>query len=523
MLDSTTNWEKLIINKNLLSGIPDSQLKLAEIDAQSTQQTGWLFTLQYESYESILSYCDNADLRKEFYWAFSTRASNQGPNAGKWDNTIIIDEILALRHELAQLLGFNSYFQKSLKTKMAKHPKQVLNFLIHLLKQTKQHAHKEFLEIQNFAQKHYSKFHLNPWDIKYYKKKQENYYFSNVTDKDLRCYFPKKQVLKKIFTIIKDIYDVTITQRKNVDTWHPDVQFFDIFDLNQLWKGGFYLDLYRRKNKHDGAWMDVYVDMMYHQHSTKHQKPIVYLTCNFDPPVNSKIPCLLTHNNIITLFHEFGHVLHHILTSLNIPNISGIHGVPEDSIEIPSQFMEKLCWDPDILKLISIHYKTKQPLPDYIIDNILKLKQYHSSLNLLQQIIYGLFDFKIHHEYTSKNKIHVLTTFNKIIKNISPYYPVMNTDRFPHSFTHIFSDDYAGGYYSYLWSDMIASHIWYYLKPKLLNTNTGKLLLNSMLNLNISHNLEKYSYSIFNKQITTKSMMQYYNILTNKETFFKLN
>lgn len=524
VLDSTSNWKKLITDKNLLSGIPDSHLKLAKLTAQINHKKGWLFTLQHSNYESILSYCNNTDLRKEFYWAFSTRASNQGPNAGKWDNTEIMNEIIFLRQELAQLLGFNNYFEKSLKTKMAKNPKQVFNFLSNLSKHTNEHAKKEFLEIQNFARQYYSHFPLNPWDITYYKKKQKYHFLSKTTDTELSCYFPKKQVLIGMFTIAKYIFNITIKQRKNIDTWHPDVQFFDIFDQNNQWKGGFYLDLYLRNNKYEGAWTDIYTDMMYYKDNTQYQRPIVYLICNFNPPINSKIPCLLTHNNIITLFHEFGHVLHHILTSINIPSISGIHGVPEDTVEIPSQFMEKLCWNPNVLKLISIHYKTKQPLSNDIINNILKLKTHHSSLNLLKQIIYGLFDFKIHYENSYKNKINISEIFNSIIRNTCPYYPIMHTDRFPHSFTHIFSDDYAGGYYSYLWSDMIASYIWYYSKKKseLINIQTGNLLLDSMLNLSISTDIKKYFYSIFHANITTKSILQYYNIPILNKIFFKL-
>lgn len=528
VLDATLHWKKLITNKKLLSGIPDNQLKSAELAAHSHSQVqGWLFTLQHSSYESILLHCDNSELRKEFYWAFNTRASDQGPHGGKWDNTTIINEILSLRHELAQLLGFNNYFEKSLKTKMAQYPKNIFNFLINLSNHINKHAYKEFLEIQHFARKYYSNSFLNPWDIAYYKEKQKKHLFPIIQKTKLNYYFPKDQVLNGIFTIAKRMYNIFIKQRNNVDTWNSDVQFFDIFDENTQWKGGFYLDLYHRHNKQEGAWVDIYTDMMSHKYSTQDQKPIVYLICNFNPPIHSKKICLLTHDNIITLFHEFGHALHHILTSIDIPSISGIHGVPEDFIEVPSQFMEKICWEPNVLKLISIDYKTKHSLPNHVINNFLKLKTYQQSpLNLLKQIIYGLFDFQIHYQYIPKKNTQISKIFNTIMQKIFPYYPVLHTDRFPHSFTHIFSTDcYAAGYYSYLWSDMIASYMWHNLKKSnTLNVQTGKFLLNTIWHASISNNLKQYFYSIFKKNITTKYILKDYNIpLYNNKTFFKLN
>lgn len=528
VLDATSHWKKIITNKKLLSGIPHDQLTSAKLAALNHgQKQGWLFTLQHASYESILLHCNNSELRKEFYWAFNTRASDQGPHGGKWDNTMIINEILALRHELAQLLGFNNYFEKSLKTKMVQYPKHVFNFLINLYNHINKHAYKEFIEIQHFAQKYHSNSFLNPWDIAYYKEQQKKHLFPIIQQEKLNHYFPIDQVLNGIFTIAKNMYNIFIKQRNNIDAWNPNVQFFDVFDEYSQWKGGFYLDLYHRHNKHEGAWIDIYTDMMSHKLNTQeNQKPIVYLICNFNPPIHAKKPCLLTHDNIITLFHEFGHALHHILTSINIPSISGIHGVPEDFVEVPSQFMEKLCWEPNALKLISMHYATKHALPNYIISNLVKLKTYQQSpLKLLKQIIYGLFDFKIHYQYTPKQNIQISKIFNAITQKISPYYPILHTDRFPHSFIHLFAtENYAAGYYSYLWSDMIASYIWQNLnKSNILNIKTGKMLLDTIWHASVSNNLKQYFYTTFNKKITTKYILKHYNIPLYNNIFFKLH
>lgn len=525
VLDSTYGWQKLITNKTLLSGIPDYMLKHAYIAAQSNQQKGWLFNLQHTNYSSILSYCDNSELRKEFYWAFSTRASDQGPNKGKWDNTIIIDEILSLRYELARILGFNNYLEKSLITKMARYPKQVFTFLINLSDHLSYHANQEFLKIQNFAKKHYFHKVLNPWDIAYYQEKQKQKLFS-ITNIELRNYFPIETVLFGMFTVAQHIYNIIIKQRNNVNTWHPDVKFFDVFNKKNQWIGGFYIDLYQRINKYEGAWVDVYSDRMYDKDNIKqYQRPIIFLVCNFDPPDNSKKSSLLTHNDVITLFHEFGHTLQHILTAIDIPIISGMNGVPADTIEMFSQFMEKFCWMPNVLKLISMHHQTKQPLSINIINNLLRLKTHQSSFDLLKQVIYGLFDFRIHREYIPKKNIKILKIFKEIMQTTCMNYHVniMDTDRFPHSFTHIFSDDYAAGYYGYLWSDMLASHIWLSMqKSNDINTKTGKFLLKTIFNLTKSSDLKRNFDTIFNGVVTTQSITQYYGISVFKNKFFKL-
>ncbi|URJ25850.1 M3 family metallopeptidase [Blochmannia endosymbiont of Camponotus sp.] len=511
VFDATLGWNKLITEKKLLSGIPERTLEIARLAAQVRGEKGWLFTLQYPSYSSVLLYCDTQELRKELYWAFNTRASDQGPNSGKWDNTLVMDEILALRYELAKILGFNTYLEKSLSKRMIQSPKQVFNFLMNLSIQIRAYEYKEFLEIQNFAKKKCSCVSLNPWDIAYYGEKQKQYLFS-IKNEELRYYFPEKTVLYGMFSVVNRIYGITIKERYDVETWHSDVQFFDIFDEEDEWMGGFYLDIYLRDDKREGAWMDELVGKMY-RNNTIIQKPIAYLTCNFNCSENQKSSCLLTHHDVITLFHEFGHVLHHIMTRIDIPEISGVNGVPWDAVELPSQLMEKFCWDPNVLQLISMHYQKKEPLPDYIINNLLKTKTYQSSSYLLRQVAYGLFDLRIHHEYMPGEKRSVLKIFNEVIKQVSTHHFSMDWDRFPNSFLHIFSDNYSAGYYSYLWADMLASNVWCrFQELGILNSKIGKIFFNDILALGGTIDLEKCLVKFCTQTMTVESMLRYYGI-----------
>ncbi|ADV33436.1 oligopeptidase A [Candidatus Blochmanniella vafra str. BVAF] len=521
VLDSIRGWKKIITDQSLLSGIPDDQLHIARLEAQRNQRLGWLFTLQYPVYLSVLSYCDNEDFRKELYWAFNTRASDQGPNAGKWDNTLVIDEILSLRYGIAKILGFNSYFEKSLQTKMIQNPTSILNFLKNLLNHVHPNAKKDFLKIQSFAKKYYSHKCVNPWDVKYFQEKQKSHLFQ-ISEKELRFYFSEEKVLSEMFSIANRMYGIVIRERKDVDVWDSNVRFFDIFNHKNEWQGGFYLDLYMRRNKCEGAWMDIYSDTK-NEDDMEYQMPIAYLICNFNASEDSGRPSLLTHGNIVTLFHEFGHVLHHILTSISISEISGVNGVELDVAEIPSVFMEKFCWDPTVLKSISQHYQTKNSLSNNMINDLLRLKTEQATHDLLKQIMCSLFDFKIHHEYSPKEKNPVLNIFNEIKQN-TIVYPPFGDDRFPHSFAHIFSaDDYAAGYYSYLWSDMLASSIWLHCKDlRLTDSQMGNLFLDHMVCMGQSIDFKQCFTCIKNKVVTTQAILKYYNIPIQNNLFFKL-
>ncbi|MGO3566557.1 MAG: oligopeptidase A [Serratia grimesii] len=478
VLDATMGWSKLITDQAELSGLPESALAQAQAMAQAKEQDGWLLTLDMPSYLPVLTYGDNRALREEMYRAFATRASDQGPNAGKWDNSEVMAETLALRHELAQLLGFDSYADKSLATKMAENPEQVLGFLSDLAKRARPQAEQELAQLRAFAKQHYGVDELEAWDITYYGEKQKQHLFS-ISDEQLRPYFPEQRVVEGLFEVVKRIYGITAKERKDVDTWHPEVRFFDLFDANGELRGSFYLDLYARENKRGGAWMDDCVGSL-RKANGELQKPVAYLTCNFNRPLGDK-PALFTHNEVTTLFHEFGHGLHHMLTQIDTAGVSGISGVPWDAVELPSQFMENWCWEPEALAFISGHYQSGEPLPKEMLDKLLAAKNYQAALFILRQLEFGLFDFRMHAEYSPEKGAQILPTLAEVKKMVAVV-PSPNWGRFPHAFSHIFAGGYAAGYYSYLWAEVLSADAYSRFEEEgIFNAETGKSFLDNIL------------------------------------------
>jgi oligopeptidase A len=478
VLDATMGWSKLITDQAELSGLPDSALAQAQAMAQAKEQDGWLLTLDMPSYLPVLTYGDNRALREEMYRAFATRASDQGPNAGKWDNSEVMAETLALRHELAQLLGFDSYADKSLATKMAENPEQVLGFLSDLAKRARPQAEQELAQLRAFAKQHYGVDELEAWDITYYGEKQKQHLFS-ISDEQLRPYFPEQRVVEGLFEVVKRIYGITAKERKDVDTWHPEVRFFDLFDANGELRGSFYLDLYARENKRGGAWMDDCVGSL-RKADGELQKPVAYLTCNFNRPLGDK-PALFTHNEVTTLFHEFGHGLHHMLTQIDTAGVSGISGVPWDAVELPSQFMENWCWEPEALAFISGHYQSGEPLPKEMLDKLLAAKNYQAALFILRQLEFGLFDFRMHAEYSPEKGAQILPTLAEVKKMVAVV-PSPSWGRFPHAFSHIFAGGYAAGYYSYLWAEVLSADAYSRFEEEgIFNAETGKSFLDNIL------------------------------------------
>jgi oligopeptidase A len=478
VLDATMGWSKLITDQAELSGLPESALAQAQAMAQAKEQDGWLLTLDMPSYLPVLTYGDNRALREEMYRAFATRASDQGPNAGKWDNSEVMAETLALRHELAQLLGFDSYADKSLATKMAENPEQVLGFLSDLAKRARPQAEQELAQLRAFAKQHYGVEELEAWDITYYGEKQKQHLFS-ISDEQLRPYFPEQRVVEGLFEVVKRIYGITAKERKDVDTWHPEVRFFDLFDANGELRGSFYLDLYARENKRGGAWMDDCVGSL-RKANGELQKPVAYLTCNFNRPLGDK-PALFTHNEVTTLFHEFGHGLHHMLTQIDTAGVSGISGVPWDAVELPSQFMENWCWEPEALAFISGHYQSGEPLPKEMLDKLLAAKNYQAALFILRQLEFGLFDFRMHAEYSPEKGAQILPTLAEVKKMVAVV-PSPSWGRFPHAFSHIFAGGYAAGYYSYLWAEVLSADAYSRFEEEgIFNAETGKSFLDNIL------------------------------------------
>jgi len=478
VLDATMGWSKLITDEAELSGLPESALAQAQAMAQAKEQDGWLLTLDMPSYLPVLTYADNRALREEMYRAFATRASDQGPNAGKWDNSEVMAETLALRHELAQLLGFDTYADKSLATKMAESPEQVIGFLSDLAKRARPQAEQELAQLRAFAKQHYGVDELKAWDITYYGEKQKQHLFS-ISDEQLRPYFPEQRVVEGLFEVVKRIYGITAKERKDVETWHPDVRFFDLFDANGELRGSFYLDLYARENKRGGAWMDDCVGSLRKADGTL-QKPVAYLTCNFNRPLGDQ-PALFTHNEVTTLFHEFGHGLHHMLTQIDTAGVSGINGVPWDAVELPSQFMENWCWEPEALAFISGHYQSGEPLPKAMLDKLLAAKNYQAALFILRQLEFGLFDFRMHFEYSPEKGAQILPTLAEVKKMVAVV-PSPSWGRFPHAFSHIFAGGYAAGYYSYLWAEVLSADAYSRFEEEgIFNAETGKSFLDNIL------------------------------------------
>ncbi|AVF67247.1 oligopeptidase A [Vibrio alginolyticus] len=480
VLDATMGWTKHITDEKDLAGMPESALAAAKAAAEAKELDGYLITLDIPSYLPVMTYCDNQELRKEVYEAYVTRASDRGPNAGKWDNSEIITEQLKLRHEISRMLGFNTYSEKSLATKMAETPDQVLGFLNDLATRAKPQGEREVEELRQFAKSEFGVEELNVWDIAYYSEKQKQHLFQ-ISDEELRPYFPESKVVSGLFEVLNRVFGMIVKEREGVDTWHESVRFFDIFDAEGTLRGSFYLDLYAREHKRGGAWMDDCRGRRVTL-SGELQTPVAYLTCNFNRPVGDK-PALFTHDEVVTLFHEFGHGIHHMLTQVDTGAVSGINGVPWDAVELPSQFLENWCWEEDALAFISGHYETGEPLPKAMLDKMLAAKNFQSAMGILRQLEFGLFDFTLHTEYDPEVGARVLETLAKVKEKVAVV-PAVEWARFSHSFGHIFAGGYSAGYYSYLWAEVLSSDAYSRFEEEgIFNKETGLSFLNNILEM----------------------------------------
>ncbi len=473
-LDATMAWTKLITDESELSGLPETALAGARQLAQAKDQDGWLLNLDFPSFFPVMTYCDNRNLREEVYTAYCTRASDQGPNAGTSDNSDNINEILTLRHELAQLLDFKNYAEYSLATKMAESPEQVVEFLEDLARRSKPQAEKELVELRLFASEEHSVEDLQAWDIGYYGEKLRQQRYS-ISQEELRPWFPAEKVISGMFDVVKRLFNIDIAAVEDVDVWHPDVRFYNISRNNQL-IGRFYLDLFARENKRGGAWMDVCRSRW--TIDSKTQLPVAYLTCNFTPPVGDQ-PALLTHDEVVTLFHEFGHGLHHMLTKVDYASISGIGGVAWDAVELPSQFMENWCWEKEGLSIISGHFETGETLPEDLLEKLLAAKNFQSAMMMVRQLEFSLFDFKLHKEY--QQGVNVQDVLDKVRNEVSVIIPP-SFNRFQNSFGHIFAGGYAAGYYSYKWAEVLSADAFSkFEEDGIFNSETGNRFLKEIL------------------------------------------
>lgn len=476
VLDATMGWDIVITDEAQLQGLPESALEAAKLSAESKGKKGYRFTLEFPSYYPVLTYCENRELRAAIYKEYATRASDQGSNAGKWDNSANIDEKLKLRLEMAQLLGFETYADLSLATKMAENPQQVVDFLEDLAKRSKAQGEKELAELRAFVEQEYGVTELQPWDIAFYSEKQKQALYA-INDEELRPYFPEDRVLSGLFELMKRIFGLRIEEKFGTDTWHEDVRFFQIYDEQNEERGSFYLDLYARENKRGGAWMDDCINQKRLADGSL-QKPVAYLTCNFNKPLGDK-PALFTHDEVTTLFHEFGHGIHHMLTQIDVGDVAGINGVPWDAVELPSQFLENWCWEAEALEFISGHYQTGEPLPKDKLTQLLKAKNFQAAMFVLRQLEFGLFDFRLH--LAQPREGLVLDTLKAVKADVA----VVRTPewvRTPHSFSHIFAGGYAAGYYSYLWAEVLSADAFAkFEEDGIFNRATGQSYLDNIL------------------------------------------
>ncbi|MDD9179774.1 MULTISPECIES: oligopeptidase A [Aliivibrio] len=480
VLDATMGWSKHITDEAELSGLPESAMAAAKAAAEAKELDGWLLTLEMPSYIPIMTYADNKPLRREIYEAFVTRASDRGPNAGKWDNTDLISEELQLRHEVSRLLGFASYSEKSLATKMAESPTQVLGFLNDLAAKAKPQGEREVEELKAFVKEEFDIDELDLWDVTYYSEKLKQKLYQ-ISDEELRPYFPESKAVSGLFEVLNRVFGMTVVEREGVDVWHESVRFFDIFDSTNTLRGSFYLDLYAREHKRGGAWMDE-CRVRRITENGELQTPVAYLTCNFSKPVGGK-PALFTHDEVVTLFHEFGHGIHHMLTQIDVASVSGINGVPWDAVELPSQFLENWCYEEEALAFISGHYETGEPLPKEMLDKMLAAKNFQSAMFILRQLEFGMFDFTLHTNYDPDLGAKVLETLAEVKAKVAVL-PSVEWNRFSHSFSHIFAGGYGAGYYSYLWAEVLSADAFSRFEEEgIFNTETGQSFLNNILEM----------------------------------------
>ncbi|HSH49127.1 MAG TPA: oligopeptidase A [Halomonas sp.] len=454
LMDATQSWHLDLADASRLAGLPDSALATLAANAEAKGQPGYRITLDFPSFLPVVTHANDRALRREVYTAFITRASDAGPDAGRFDNAPLMEEILALRAELAGLLGFASYADYSLATKMADSPQQVIGFLDDLAERAVPQARQEFSELSAFAKSELGIAALEPWDVGYASEKLREARYA-ISQEQLRPYFPAPTVVAGLFKVVERLYGLSVEEDASVPRYHQDVRFYRLLEQGQP-IAGFYLDLYAREGKRGGAWMDEC--RVRRLDGDALQLPVAYLTCNFTRPVGDQ-PALLTHDEVTTLFHEFGHGLHHMLTRQTIADISGINGVAWDAVELPSQFMENYCWEREGIDLIAGHVDDGAPLPDALFDKLLAARNFQSAMAMVRQLEFSLFDFRLHLAESPPDAAGIQALLDAVRDAVSVV-PRSELNRFQNGFSHIFAGGYAAGYYSYKWAEVLSADAW---------------------------------------------------------------
>lgn len=476
LLDATQAWTLHLEGKEALSGLPETALEAAAQAAEAKGKAGYLLTLEFPSYYAVMTYADDRNLRHTLYQAYSTRASDQGPQAGQFDNSALITEILDLRQEKAKILGFASYADYSLATKMAKSPDQVLSFLSELARKSKPIAERDFKELKAYAASQGCQ-DLMAWDVSYYSEKLRQHTYA-ISQEALKPYFPAEQVINGLFGIVEKLFGVTMEEDPSVERYHPDVKFYRLKHEGRV-IAAIYMDLYARENKRGGAWM---ADYAVRRRLTDGgiQLPVAFITCNFSKPTGGR-PALLTHDEVTTLFHEYGHALHHMLTEVDCYDVSGINGVAWDAVELPSQFLENWCWEEDAIPAISAHYQTGESLPKAMLNRLLAARNFQSGMMMVRQLEFALFDFRLHLNYSGQGIDYVQALLDQVRSEVSVIRPP-EFNRFQHSFSHIFAGGYAAGYYSYKWAEVLSADAFSLFEENgIFDADTGRKFFDCIL------------------------------------------
>lgn len=476
VLDANQAWSRLVSDETGLPGVPASQLAGMRQAAERLDESGYLLTLDIPCYLAVMTYCEDRALREEVYIAYGTRASDRGPGGGEFDNSETMTALLKARARQAELLGFDNFAALSVARKMARSASDVTDFLEDLGARSRPAATLEMQEIRDFAAE-LGEPDVQAWDVAFYAEKLKKVKF-DISEEELRVYFPAPRVLEGMFEVVRKLFDIDVVPIKDMPVWHEDVMTWEIQREGQP-LARFYIDLYTRENKRGGAWMNE-CRVRRRTASGELQLPVAFLTCNFSQPVGDA-PALLTHSEVVTLFHEFGHGLHHMMTSVEAAAVSGINGVAWDAVELPSQFMENFCWQAESLAFISSHYETGEPLPIEMLDKLLSAKNFQSAMMLVRQLEFGLFDFRIHagFDFEKENQIQVI--LDEVRKDVAVMTPPP-VYAFQHGFSHIFGGGYAAGYYSYKWAEVLSADAFSkFLEDGLFNRQTGEKFLSTIL------------------------------------------
>ena len=509
VLDATQAYTLPILDESHLQGMPAHALHAAKLLAEEKKLPGWVISLEIPSFIAVMTHADDRALRESIYNAYITRASDQGPSAGKFDNSTVMNDILSLRQEKAKLLGFTNFAELSVATKMVESTSEVMNFLNGLVEKAHTQAEREFNDLVLFAKQAFGYLDVNPWDLAYLSEKKRQAQFT-ISQEELRAFFPLPKVMTGLFFIVEQLYGMHFKEINNFDSWHPEVQCYQILDTHHHPRGYIYMDLFARPNKRGGAWMDTFQSRRKLPNG-QIQLPIASLTCNFAKPVANQPPTL-SHDEVLTLFHEFGHSLHHVLTQVDYLSASGIHGVEWDAVELPSQFFENWCWEKEALSQLTAHVDTGQPLPQALFEKLIQIKNFQSAMGMLRQLEFSLFDFRIHQQ-TTPITASSISDILADVRQKTAVTPVVPYNRSQHSFSHIFAGGYAAGYYSYKWAEVLSSDAFSRFEEEgVFNPKTGRDFLHEILEVGSSRTAQEAFERFRGRKATPDALLKHNGI-----------